>query len=324
MEKHEKIFLNYINENRDKVKRSHNSLGEYYDFIFLCGKERKPGDNREVISEIVDMKKNRSSLYSEELITFLQSLDLLRFEEILLEISTAVIIIVESWGSACELGAFTHIDTNLNKIYVINDKKYQNSQSFINEGPIRKIKTMIKGQTRVFEEDFRKVGSENVLIVSPLLHKHINEIQTKKTIKQSYSITNRTMSVSDVSFLLWLIFDMVKIMGVVCKKNIYEIIKGIYNIDNIKIVNQSLNINSQDIICDVINLLGTVLLKFKLISEDDDKYKINYEYLKSQLVRPYEFSSIIFIEGFSRTKKYNLMRSKIIGQAQKEGFKIWI
>lgn len=69
-------------------------------------------------------------------------LDLLTFEEILADISHSIIILLESSGTFCELGAFATHTELAPKLCVVNDSKYRDVTSFITQGPIRKIREL--------------------------------------------------------------------------------------------------------------------------------------------------------------------------------------
>lgn len=59
-----------------------------------------------------------------------------------------LIIIVESVGTFCELGAFSFSKDLVDKLYIINDEQHREDKSFINRGPIRKINDSRSGETK--------------------------------------------------------------------------------------------------------------------------------------------------------------------------------
>jgi len=61
----------------------------------------------------------------------------LALEEWLADFSDIVIILVESFGTVAELGAFSLSPVLRKKLIPILDKRYKNDESFINTGPIR-------------------------------------------------------------------------------------------------------------------------------------------------------------------------------------------
>lgn len=315
-----------ILNNKNEIKSNHTSLGNYYDFIFLCGGEKYEKDNRSMLVQHINKSKKRSSLYSEDLFSFLKDIDLLTFEEILLEISTAVIIILESWGSACELGAFSYVNSNIDKLLVINDIKHKESQSFINDGPLRKIDKHSGMKKRVFFEKFIDNQPRNTLVISSELSDEIDNIQPKKTFKSAaFSITaSKTIEILDISYLMWLIVDIIKIFGTIKKKNTYTLILNIFEVETIILRTSAENtISNQNEVKSIIDFLITVLLKFKLIKEDKDNCTLNLSFLRQNGVKVKEFSSVLFKESFLKTRNAIKMKAEILNKAKKDGYIIW-
>lgn len=323
--KHEKRIISKVIENKNQIKKNHSAQGKYYDFIFLCGGEKYPNDNRSMIAKHVSNISMRESLYSEELFSFLNSLDLLTFEEILLEISTAVVIIVESWGSACELGAFSYVDANLDKLIVINDEKHKGKKSFINEGPLKKISQHNKEKKRVFFEKFKNVNDKSKLIISPELASEINDLPSKRSFRtEAFQIENNILHIRDISYLLWLIMDIIRLFGTIKKDNPYNLILGIFETSIIYIKNQSGNeIKNQDDVKNIVNFLLTVLIEFKMINVDGDDCKINFKYLDEKHVKLNNVTSVLFKEAFLKSRDATLMKASILNKAKKEGYVLW-
>ena len=116
--------------------------------VFLCGANRdknKISVRREAILEFA--KENlpntqfflAESLLNTEQILGNESKNLLDFEKSLSEFADKIVIVLESPSAFAELGAFCH-ESLREKLIVINDKKYKDSESYINLGPIKAIK----------------------------------------------------------------------------------------------------------------------------------------------------------------------------------------
>lgn len=136
-----------VDELRSFTSKSKNRTITFPKFFFLCGKAKIPGKktNRDWILDYL----KRNGLFgvvpvlSEKLWEIDSSksgLDLLSFEDFLAEASDAILLFVESYGTACELGAFSMKNKLVDKLIVFNDKNFLTTKSFINDGPIRKIK----------------------------------------------------------------------------------------------------------------------------------------------------------------------------------------
>ncbi|RBP98527.1 hypothetical protein CRD60_01315 [Bifidobacterium aemilianum] len=124
-----------------------------HKFVFVCGSmlnsfanESLKGsyltsDNRGFIRRYI-LSKNPTIhvVYSERLFEQNSKVDLLTFEEFLAEISDLIILPIESAGTICELGAFAHSEGLLTKkLLVIVDNEYKDADSFIVQGPVRKV-----------------------------------------------------------------------------------------------------------------------------------------------------------------------------------------
>lgn len=98
--------------------------------------------------------------------------DLLTLEGYLAESADAVIIIVESDGAKAELGAFAY-DNQLAKITLaINDVSFQDSDSFIREGPIKKLDRVSKFKPMVYTRlDAITKGLDDVSDRLELIHR---------------------------------------------------------------------------------------------------------------------------------------------------------
>src|SRR5690606_41290588 len=97
-----KLINEFLKYNKH-FKKHHNFKGQFFDFIFLCGKkpiDNYKNDNRYLIERIIsDNLKRYKTMFAENIFKHTEDMDLLTLEELLLEISSHVIILVESYGS---------------------------------------------------------------------------------------------------------------------------------------------------------------------------------------------------------------------------------
>lgn len=121
--------------------------------IFVCGKQMHQGEEsiREITIRQLERHKIRNDygkssaevlcVISEKL--YIQDLaeDIFVFEEMLAEISHKIIIVAESPGSYCELGAFLMRSDFVDKTVVINEDKLEYKDSFITKGPIKMLES---------------------------------------------------------------------------------------------------------------------------------------------------------------------------------------
>lgn len=250
-------------------------------FIFLCGKgyNKDPyaGSNRDIIDAYI-RKKNPSifKVLSEDLWdnSFQKNIDLLTFEEFLAAISDYVILFVESPGSACELGAFTH-DINLfkDKLWIILDNKYKNDDSFINNGPIAKAK---KENSQIIYANL-----EGALLSSRSLLLNIDDMIKKMQLKNRYLINNDQTKVNLKSFIIE-ILELIRLLQPINKNNLLDIYKNIKNFKSFHFVKQDGNYFHKEIKVDYVYKL---LQKTGLLQEKNQFFVLKNElcYLDNEL-----------------------------------------
>lgn len=130
---------------RDKVFIPYRN---YRTTVFLCGADKNDSSKaRFKIARALVLYNYRYYLdliYPEDMFEeFLYrggAFDLLSLEDILAESVDVVMIIPESPGSFAELGAFANNPTLRKKIICLVDKKFKNSKSFLNYGPIKLVR----------------------------------------------------------------------------------------------------------------------------------------------------------------------------------------
>jgi hypothetical protein len=72
--------------------------------------------------------------------------DLIRFEEDLAYLTSAVVIFLEAPGAIAELGAFSQIEPLKRRLVVVVEEKYHETSSFISLGPLRQLDARKKDQ----------------------------------------------------------------------------------------------------------------------------------------------------------------------------------
>lgn len=131
---------------------------------------------------------------------FNDSIDLLSFEEFLAEVSDAIILFVESPGAFCELGAFAYADALFSdKLFIVMDEKYRDSQSFISTGPVLKAKE--NGSKVVYAQI-----ENGALLASNELRTEMlaltETVKTKRSAMNKRTINNDENRVNISSFIL--------------------------------------------------------------------------------------------------------------------------
>lgn len=118
----------------------HPSMSRYaVPTIFLCG--AADSDNRMGLREYLESRQERCRVvYAEtvwDALYDISGLNALELEETLAAIADSVTIIVESFGSVAELGAFAANPSLRSKLQLVMWNKYEFDQSFLKTGPVR-------------------------------------------------------------------------------------------------------------------------------------------------------------------------------------------
>ncbi|MGI2191580.1 retron St85 family effector protein [Shewanella baltica] len=110
--------------------------------LFVCGGDPKYCNRRSEIESYLSKHVKHlltfRAEYAWETISNTQpGANALKLEEWLADLSDAVIIIVESFGTVAELGAFSLSESLRSKLLPILDRRFKDDESFINTGPVR-------------------------------------------------------------------------------------------------------------------------------------------------------------------------------------------
>ncbi|MDS0527611.1 retron St85 family effector protein [Clostridium sp. SHJSY1] len=243
-------------------------------FVFICGKQiiNESGDvidsnqlneNKNKRQFLIDKLSSRTLIctISEKIYDSSSMVDTLTFEEILAELSEDIIIIIESPGTICELGAFTVNNKFFKKLIVINDVKYKDDKSFINEGPIRKIKMND-------EERYILVNDEYDLFKSNL---QVNE--SIKSIKEKEIIItpNNNYKKLDLKNLIYELLNIIELFEPITTHELFHIYKRIKEFPGYDIKNREKHkINSSNKIIKLMENMDLVDIKGEYIKKKGD------------------------------------------------------
>lgn len=206
----------------------------YPKFVFLCGKDYKDNfelSNRGVIEQyIATLDKEIKFVLSECVLGHISDpndkpANLVLFEEVLAELSDAFILFLESMGTSCELGAFTYDDNQFKeKLIIVEDIKFKNEPSFLNQGAIAKAKA---NNSSIVYSHLENGGllSSNELRLS--IRNMIDDFHSKKMINRRI-INVQADKVLLNSFAIE-ILELINLFQPISKKdllNVYKHIKG--------------------------------------------------------------------------------------------------
>lgn len=310
----DKVIEKIINELKGNKRKNWSKDIVAPKFIFLCGKQILNGNNkveyeedgkniRFYIMKELQKKLNKCryddsrykyiSILSEKLYSFKTRNDILTFEELLATISDCIILIVESPGTFCELGAFIMDNRFLKNTIVVNEYKEEYKNSFITLGPIEKVK---------YEDSNKLVmhyGYENIIQNDDFITSILDAMSTIKA-KMPFNKSKNLKLKSLINELA----NLIEIFEPITKTELMGIYKKIYNIEHYEIVDsRKFNIKN---IGDTLELM----IKMNIVRNQKGYYSLNKDY--SFYNYSFNITDVKFnqlrAEYLSRIYKYNTVR----------------
>lgn len=191
--------------------------------LFLCGGDPKYFKNRENIEQYFS-KHHRHFLHfraehaweaiSNEANKSTNKTNALALEEWLAEFSDAVIILVESFGTVAELGAFSISEPLRKKLLPIINKKFEKDESFVNTGPVRWVDNDSVFAPTIYT-DFSTILTCMPQVVSRLVN---NKVYKSRDISHKFG----RLEFSRKEFLFFIIYT-VTALGPISEKEIFDI-----------------------------------------------------------------------------------------------------
>ena len=146
--KHKRLIHDQLNVLRHSIDSHRVFLPNHLSrFVFLCGANKSSAEISERRRALIDFAEAQLQhthfFLAERMFDTLKKEghkgNLLDVEQLISDFSDYVLIVLESQSAFAELGAFSN-GTLRDKLIVINDARFENSESFINFGPISAIK----------------------------------------------------------------------------------------------------------------------------------------------------------------------------------------
>ena len=274
--------LDLIEELSGKLRRKSIEEKTIPRFVFVCGEQILDDEGKLIDKDILEEKNNIryfimksfskqkhkgeydkesypvQCVISEYLYSENSWVDILTFEEVLAEISEYIIIITESPGTYCELGAFALNDSFANKTIVINEDNLEYKNSFITKGPIRKIETQ-------HEENIILYNGKANLKSSLQLNDLITKISTKQ-VKYTPNLDPEKLGLKN---LIYELLNIIELFQPISAYEIEVLYKKIKKISNYTIYNRDKHkIRS-------FKLVIELMKKMKLIKNINGFYHLN-------------------------------------------------
>ncbi|MBQ8298835.1 MAG: retron St85 family effector protein [Clostridia bacterium] len=220
-------------------------------FIFICGEQILDNSGKLINEEILEANNNvryfimknfnkytytgeygkeshpAQCVISEYLYSTDKTIDILTFEEVLAEISEYIIIITESPGTFCELGAFALHDSFVDKIIVINEDNPKFKSSFISLGPIKKIENQNEKNVILY-------SNKSLLKSSLEFNDMIREIATKE-VKFTPNLDSQALNLKN---LIYELLNLTELFEPITPYELEFLYKRIREITNYTITNK--------------------------------------------------------------------------------------
>ena len=170
-------------------------------YIFLCGSNVKDINSfrRKINQKLPKLYPDIKIIYPENIFKgYLKDnpkKDMLELETILASNADAICIIHESPGSFAELGAFTYDNKSkfFDRIIVMTEKQHSRKQTFLNVGPIKRIKNKYKKHQIKYDENDKINPTIN--LINNLYSLIINVKKTNRPSKQYIKNTKININV---------------------------------------------------------------------------------------------------------------------------------
>lgn len=230
-----RVFSTALNQGRFSIRRD-------ISLVFLCGANQAPfipSERRRFLKKNVERHLPHTRIvYAEAVMEELakhekKSKNLLDLEHQISKIADWIVIVLESFSSFCELGAFAHKDFR-DKLLVINDRHFQSEQSFINLGPIQAITDDISKE-HVIWYPMDKDGVMTLDSIGAALPSVINVLKIKKKREKVDRDACLPSTASQTS--LFFLHDLIYLCGPITHAETIQIYKrlfGDHSFDDIK------------------------------------------------------------------------------------------
>lgn len=235
--KHFEKIESIIDNLRERLRYNEKPIRNTPKLVFICGENIIAEDGRlKAESELSNnkrfiLKKKLEErefiipIIAESLYDFNGKHDALTFEHLLAALSHNIVIILESYGTVCELGAFSSNPELVDKIYVFNDIIFESENSFINTGPIRKIKEQDEsrvGFVKFQDDDFSQLFE---------VRSYLNDISN---LRVDISTHDGSENFKLIHFF-FSVLSLVQLLGPVSEKEVSDFFKRLYGVAKYKI-----------------------------------------------------------------------------------------
>lgn len=325
-------LIDYIFESVESAKGSScggfrekgfcNVDSRFFTFVFLCGGNVDKHNSREVLTNVLKLNENIKIIISEKLAEYKGDLDLLTFEATLEAVSKMILIPVESFGTACELGAFTRIDNQQNKVVAIIDKDKINDNSFINYGPISLLKTL--SDDRVFYATFQTIGEKkNLVLNSDLYNLKSHSLLSAENKVEKYFDLEEEAKITNLSSFFIAVLDLICLFGFINTDIVIRFFLKRFNVDYFVLKSHTMSCNFEKI-PKIINTFFRVLESVGFLVENNGLFYADPNKMIVDLKNEDRWiGRVLFTKEFTRSDEYLKIKAeclKLFQEIKKYGY----
>lgn len=235
---------------RDRIQTLKNSISnssvysprDVTKFIFLCGANKDENSISERRKSLIKFSKQHlphaQFFLAEKMFSTLQKEEhkgnLLDIETEISQFADHIVIVLESPSSFAELGAFSH-KLLRNKLIIINDKRFEKSNSFVNLGPLKAVKEAAGDESVIYY----KMNDDGVFRLDAIgdtfdhLHGILKDPIKGKSRPISLDACDPSSNFNKASAML--VHDLIYFTGPITHKELVEVVKIIFGNKNFKL-----------------------------------------------------------------------------------------
>ena len=198
--------------------------------------------------------------------------DLLELENYLAHLADVTVLFVESPGSIAELGAFAASDVLRPKLLAVLNTFHGSEQSFIADGPIRKIRNEKQEMVQSFAWDPKQLDTSETKEEFGDVANHLTEILESREKRIPQQLAFKT---NEIGHTLLLVADLIRIPGVASRSDVANCLEELCCKDALTSLDRHLSVlQSAELI--------TEYRRFNQIFyvRDSSKHLIRYAYAK--------------------------------------------
>ncbi|MPM09636.1 hypothetical protein SDC9_55958 [bioreactor metagenome] len=277
----------YITRLQSHLSQRKSKYITYPKFLFLCGRGINPlagfayeGSNRDNLDKFV-AKVSHNFVYtflSEKLWddNIFPQIDLLTFEEFLVDISDLIVIFVESPGTFCELGAFSTADKSfLEKTVIVVDELYEHGDSFVIKGPVTKAK---RKNSRVIFAQLESRATLSSFELRELIQKQVNDWRSPHHPCNLFQINLDSSRVKLKPFIYELL-ELLRYVQPILEGDLIQLYKKIKNFNSFNFVQDNDKPYSQEI---KPAFIFKILITIGILEKTASGYLVISDYRKAQ------------------------------------------